>query len=185
GRGRAEFARVLVEFKVKKGFKEQMDIQYKNKENVVIGTKKVDVEYKWKPDIYSYRMVFGHNEKVCKKLGSVNVEKGNNLGNKDEIGGKIYMRIRKELYGTYRKKDVEKKDKNDNQNKNVEEDNTTQDTSNVRSLVWTVQEEILIAIKKSKDKYVVLEDEEYNEERELRKLWNEVRSTANIVADKP
>ncbi|GKE48554.1 hypothetical protein Tco_1479812 [Tanacetum coccineum] len=40
GRGRAEFARVLVEFDVNKGFKDKIDIQYKNKKNVVKGTKK-------------------------------------------------------------------------------------------------------------------------------------------------
>nr|GEY11446.1 putative receptor-like protein kinase At5g39000 [Tanacetum cinerariifolium] len=168
-RRRADFARVLVEFEVKKGFKEQIDIQYKNKENVVKGSKKVDVDYQWKPNICSHCMVFGHNEKVGKKFDSVNVEKGNNVGNKDEIRGKNivdvgfvevnnrkgenskgnnnYVRNQQRqgqkqyenkggtTYRTYRKKDVGKKDQNDNQNKNVEEDNTTQDINNGRSLV--------------------------------------------------
>ncbi|GKC31240.1 hypothetical protein Tco_1038534, partial [Tanacetum coccineum] len=203
-RGRAEFARVLVEFEVKKDFKEHIDIQYKNKENVVKGTKKVDVEYQWKPDICSHCMVFRHNEKVSKKLDRDNVEKVNNVGNKDEIKGKNtmddgfvkvknrkgentrgnsnYVRNQQRLghkqfennggakYGTYRKKDVGRKDINDNQNKNVEEDNTTQDTNDGRSSVWTLQEEILTAIKKSKNRYAVLREYEYNKERLLMQL---------------
>ncbi|GKC05519.1 putative receptor-like protein kinase [Tanacetum coccineum] len=176
GRGRAEFARVLVEFEVKKGFKEHIDIQYKNKENVVIGTKKVDVEYQWKPDICSHCMVFGHNKKVCKTLGNANEEKGNNVGNKDETRGPNivddgFVEVKNRKMGQLkRKKDVGKKDQNDNQSKKVEEDNTTQETNKGRSSGWTIQEEILTAIQKSKNRYVVLEDEEYNEERELRQL---------------
>ncbi|GKE56513.1 hypothetical protein Tco_1495698, partial [Tanacetum coccineum] len=61
-------------------------------------------------------------------------------------------------------------DINDNQNKNVEEDNTTQDTNDGRSSVWTLQEEILTAIKKSKNRYAVLREYEYNKERLLMQL---------------
>ncbi|GKB83474.1 ATPase, F1/V1/A1 complex, alpha/beta subunit [Tanacetum coccineum] len=64
GRGRAEFARFLVEFDVKKGFKDEIMIQYKSKENVVKGVKKVVVEYLWEPDICSNCLVFGHSEKT-------------------------------------------------------------------------------------------------------------------------
>ncbi|GJY69516.1 ATPase, F1/V1/A1 complex, alpha/beta subunit [Tanacetum coccineum] len=45
GKGRAEYARVLVEFDVDKGFKEEICIQYRSKDNVIRGTKKVKVEY--------------------------------------------------------------------------------------------------------------------------------------------
>ncbi|GKB24961.1 RNA-directed DNA polymerase, eukaryota, reverse transcriptase zinc-binding domain protein [Tanacetum coccineum] len=179
-RGRAEFARVLVEFEVKKDFKEHMLSKF----NKILRscryweTKKVkvDVEYQWKPDICSHCMVFGHNKKVCKTLGNANEEKGNNVGNKDETRGPNivddgFVEVKNRKMGQLkRKKDVGKKDQNDNQSKKVEEDNTTQETNKGRSSGWTIQEEILTAIQKSKNRYVVLEDEEYNEERELRQL---------------
>ncbi|GJR71586.1 RNA-directed DNA polymerase, eukaryota, reverse transcriptase zinc-binding domain protein [Tanacetum coccineum] len=44
GFGRLEYARVLVEFDVKKGFKEKIEVQYRNKENEVKGSKTVKDE---------------------------------------------------------------------------------------------------------------------------------------------
>ncbi|PWA54043.1 hypothetical protein CTI12_AA439110 [Artemisia annua] len=65
--GKADYARVLVEFDVKKGFKEKIVIQYRNKENEVKGSKTVNIEYLWKPEICSHYSVFGHDVKKCSK----------------------------------------------------------------------------------------------------------------------
>ncbi|GKD16218.1 hypothetical protein Tco_1205376 [Tanacetum coccineum] len=77
-RGRADFARVLVEFDVKKGFEEEICIQYMSKENIVKGTK------------------------VCRKVNKSNnkeandnpVMNENNGSNKDDKGF-IEVRYRK------------------------------------------------------------------------------------------
>ncbi|GKD33361.1 RNA-directed DNA polymerase, eukaryota, reverse transcriptase zinc-binding domain protein, partial [Tanacetum coccineum] len=79
--------RVLVEFNVKKGFKEEIVIQYKSKENIVKGTKNVVVEYQWKLVICSNCMVFRHSKSKCSKLDKNNVEKDNNVDIKDESSG--------------------------------------------------------------------------------------------------
>ncbi|GJY36109.1 RNA-directed DNA polymerase, eukaryota, reverse transcriptase zinc-binding domain protein [Tanacetum coccineum] len=58
GEGRMDFARILVEFDVMKGFKEKIELQYRDKDNNKKGTKHVKVEYAWKPDICSHCKVF-------------------------------------------------------------------------------------------------------------------------------
>nr|GEU90296.1 hypothetical protein [Tanacetum cinerariifolium] len=63
---RTEFARVLVEVDADKGFKETVELQYKDEHNQVKGTKTVKVAYDWKPDICSHCVVFGHDHKNCK-----------------------------------------------------------------------------------------------------------------------
>ncbi|GJT55299.1 RNA-directed DNA polymerase, eukaryota, reverse transcriptase zinc-binding domain protein [Tanacetum coccineum] len=170
GRERADFARVLVEFEAKKGFKEHIDIQYRSKDNVVIGTKKVEVEYQWKPDICSHCMVFGHKERTCKKIVRNEVEE--NSTNEE---------------GRYGKKENKEKDKVDNsftEVRNRKRENVRFNNNNVRNQRrWGPkqnsnatyvrkedgkQEEILSAIKKTKNKYAIFEEEEYDEEIELR-----------------
>ncbi|GJU73070.1 hypothetical protein Tco_1264475 [Tanacetum coccineum] len=64
--GRTKFARVLVEVDVDKGFKETIELQYRDKQHKVEGTKTVNVVYDWKPSICSHSVVFGHDHKSCK-----------------------------------------------------------------------------------------------------------------------
>ncbi|GKA91848.1 ty3-gypsy retrotransposon protein [Tanacetum coccineum] len=68
GKGRAEYARVLAELDVNKGIKDEIDVQYRSKDNVIKGTKKVKVEYVWKPVICSHCKVFRHRDEKCKKF---------------------------------------------------------------------------------------------------------------------
>ncbi|GKA26637.1 RNA-directed DNA polymerase, eukaryota, reverse transcriptase zinc-binding domain protein [Tanacetum coccineum] len=49
GTGKAAYARVMVEVDAQKGFKDSIEIQYKDKINCVIRTKFVKVECSWKP----------------------------------------------------------------------------------------------------------------------------------------
>ncbi|GJR34281.1 RNA-directed DNA polymerase, eukaryota, reverse transcriptase zinc-binding domain protein [Tanacetum coccineum] len=67
GFGRLEYAKVLVEFDLKKGFKDKIEVRYRNKENEVKGSKTVKVEYSWKPEICSHCLVFGHGDKIVLK----------------------------------------------------------------------------------------------------------------------
>ncbi|GJV34890.1 RNA-directed DNA polymerase, eukaryota, reverse transcriptase zinc-binding domain protein [Tanacetum coccineum] len=64
--GKTEFARVLVEINADKGFKEKVELQYKDKQNQVKGTKTVRVAYDWKPDVCSHCVFFGPDYKNCK-----------------------------------------------------------------------------------------------------------------------
>nr|GEX17593.1 RNA-directed DNA polymerase, eukaryota, reverse transcriptase zinc-binding domain protein [Tanacetum cinerariifolium] len=52
GEGRLDYARVLVEFDVTKGCKDKIEIQYRDENNNVKGSKQVNVKYDWKPESY-------------------------------------------------------------------------------------------------------------------------------------
>nr|GFB76484.1 hypothetical protein [Tanacetum cinerariifolium] len=67
GLGRTEYARVLVEIEAKKGLKEEMELQYRDKDQVVKGTQKIKVEYDWQPPVCSHCNVFGHSYEKCSK----------------------------------------------------------------------------------------------------------------------
>ena len=62
GTGNAGFARVLVEIKADKEFKEKIEICYKGADKVTKRSKFVDVEYSWKPPRCKHCKVFGHND---------------------------------------------------------------------------------------------------------------------------
>ncbi|GKB95962.1 RNA-directed DNA polymerase, eukaryota, reverse transcriptase zinc-binding domain protein, partial [Tanacetum coccineum] len=49
-----------------KGFKETIELQYRDKQHKVEGTKTINVVYDWKPSICSHCVVFGHDHKSCK-----------------------------------------------------------------------------------------------------------------------
>ncbi|GKF02069.1 zinc knuckle CX2CX4HX4C containing protein, partial [Tanacetum coccineum] len=53
GNGRFEFARVLIEMDAGKVFKTEIEVQYRDNENMVKGVKKVQVLYDWKPPVCS------------------------------------------------------------------------------------------------------------------------------------
>nr|GEX15550.1 RNA-directed DNA polymerase, eukaryota, reverse transcriptase zinc-binding domain protein [Tanacetum cinerariifolium] len=60
GNGRAGFARVLIKVEACKGLLDQIEIMYRNNENMEIERKFVKVEYDWKPSLCSFCLVFGH-----------------------------------------------------------------------------------------------------------------------------
>nr|GEX89195.1 hypothetical protein [Tanacetum cinerariifolium] len=103
GKGRAEYARVLVEFDVYKGFKKEICIKYKSKDNVIRGTKKVKVEYMRKPYICSQCKVFGHRDEKSSKFKRMS--EGNEhdkMKNKEsidveEVSGFTQVRYRKKF----------------------------------------------------------------------------------------
>ncbi|GKB26396.1 RNA-directed DNA polymerase, eukaryota, reverse transcriptase zinc-binding domain protein [Tanacetum coccineum] len=179
GRGRADFARVLVEFDVTKGFKKEICIQYMSKENIVKGTKVVNVEYQWRPEIYSHC----YNQKKGESRYFEN--KGRNTN------------------GVYKRKEVVKEVQNDQQKDKTDKSNDVHSKEAKGSRSKTIQDDILSPILKSNNKYVVLEEEETDERTKLkslkyrmlvdhfvyaancgidrRRLWNELRSAANVI----
>nr|GEY15601.1 hypothetical protein [Tanacetum cinerariifolium] len=77
GTGKTEYARVLVEVEVEasKGFKEEVVLQYRDKNQNVKGTNMVKIAYDWKPPLCYHCGVFGHDFKSCKKRTSKNNDK--------------------------------------------------------------------------------------------------------------
>ncbi|GJZ96178.1 RNA-directed DNA polymerase, eukaryota, reverse transcriptase zinc-binding domain protein, partial [Tanacetum coccineum] len=67
GMGRLDYARVLVEMVADKEFKKVIEVQYRDGENKVKGTKRVNVSYDWKPNVCTHCKVFGHEFKGCTK----------------------------------------------------------------------------------------------------------------------
>nr|GFB76102.1 hypothetical protein [Tanacetum cinerariifolium] len=60
------YARVLVEVSACKEFKEFIELQYKDDKGVIVRSKKIKVEYSWKPTRCNDCNVFGHNFTMCK-----------------------------------------------------------------------------------------------------------------------
>ncbi|GJZ38640.1 RNA-directed DNA polymerase, eukaryota, reverse transcriptase zinc-binding domain protein [Tanacetum coccineum] len=65
GNGRVGFARVFIEVEACKGLPNQVEIMYKNKDNMETGRKNVKVKYDWKPPVCSFCSVFGHRIENC------------------------------------------------------------------------------------------------------------------------
>ncbi|PWA58708.1 hypothetical protein CTI12_AA397300 [Artemisia annua] len=173
-----EFARVLVEFDVYKGFKDEIVIQYRNKDNVVKRTKTVKVEYMWKPDICSHCSVFGHNTKCCEKrpkseeemeeIKKQAMEKNNNEGfvdvQKFRRGGfRRQMGDTKKQEGNNGGMDRngnvwKKKAMNNNHNQNAADKRPVQNNQQSPQKTWKLPEKEINAMRNTANKYVVLSD---------------------------
>ncbi|PWA78354.1 hypothetical protein CTI12_AA213790 [Artemisia annua] len=66
GKGIIGYARVLVEVQANHDFREFIIVQYRNGKGEIIRTKRIDVEYSWKPNKYEHCNVFGHSFVQCK-----------------------------------------------------------------------------------------------------------------------
>ncbi|GJY82054.1 RNA-directed DNA polymerase, eukaryota, reverse transcriptase zinc-binding domain protein [Tanacetum coccineum] len=82
GIGNFGFARVLVEMDAEKDLKDEIEIHYVDKNNAVKGSKKIRVDYDWKPPICSHCKVFGHHIRNCNKEGDM--VKGNDSVDRPE-----------------------------------------------------------------------------------------------------
>ncbi|GJS40876.1 RNA-directed DNA polymerase, eukaryota, reverse transcriptase zinc-binding domain protein [Tanacetum coccineum] len=99
GTGRSAFARVLVEIDAANGFKDTIEIQYKDKNNNVIRTKFVKVEFSWKPVSCSHCKVFGHNGARCHKNRVKKYQLDNNKGVKVNSDNEGFVKVRNKRYG--------------------------------------------------------------------------------------
>ncbi|PWA65133.1 RNA-directed DNA polymerase, eukaryota, Reverse transcriptase zinc-binding domain protein [Artemisia annua] len=88
GVGNLDYARVLVEFDAEKEIKQEIEVQYRDKENRVKGSKKIKVLYDWKPTRCTECKVFGHDFNNC--MLNPNKNKGmESLGEKLDMASKI------------------------------------------------------------------------------------------------
>ncbi|PWA51539.1 hypothetical protein CTI12_AA448490 [Artemisia annua] len=67
GFGRTEYARVLVVMYAKKKLKDQIEFQYRDKNQNMKRIKFIIVEYDWKPNVCTHCCVFEHECKQCTK----------------------------------------------------------------------------------------------------------------------
>ena len=65
GTGNLDYARVFVEMVADKEIKNEVEVQYRDQEKNVKGTKKINVLYDWKPLRCSHCKVFGHDMEHC------------------------------------------------------------------------------------------------------------------------
>ncbi|PWA40462.1 hypothetical protein CTI12_AA562450 [Artemisia annua] len=188
GIGNLDYARVLVEFDAEKDLKYEIEVQYRDKENRIKGSKKVKVLYDWKPCRCTECKVFGHEFSQCKlnaNKGTGNdqmVEKvpvANNgdkyAGSKDKEGvftgrseqnkwnGQRQNGTNKRFNNSY-KQDAGRKFSNE-ESKYV--GNTGQ--AGVRK-VWNLKEKEAEGMKKSVNKYAVLHSLLDDDDQELRIL---------------
>ncbi|GJS13293.1 RNA-directed DNA polymerase, eukaryota, reverse transcriptase zinc-binding domain protein [Tanacetum coccineum] len=157
GKGRAEYARVLVEFDVNKGFKDEICVQYRSKDNVIKGTKKVKENGKKKESI-DVKDVDGFTE--------VKHRKNNEFRRNDGFGGNQWREGKRNVWnrnGTYKKK---KKEVVSN-----DEEQIKKKGSNVsdKGKDWTIQDVADKAIRISQNKFASLENLSENQELNLLK----------------
>nr|GEV21380.1 hypothetical protein [Tanacetum cinerariifolium] len=163
GTERAGFARVLIEVEACKGLANQIDILYKNKDNIVTGKKTVKVEYDWKPHMCSYCTMFGHGVKNCDCRPKTNRKKTiNNTKQPVKIvehhqdakkNIEIYKPINKE------KTNGEGSMGKSNQEKGVVSGNKVDKRSPNGKTGWNVHKDVIDSIRNSENKLFVLVDE--------------------------
>ncbi|GJT07882.1 ATPase, F1/V1/A1 complex, alpha/beta subunit [Tanacetum coccineum] len=88
GFGRIDYARVLVEIDASKGFKDMIELMYKDKQNNCKGVKKVKVEYSWKPLVCDFCKAFGHVGNGCtNKPKVINVDTAEKASVNEKMSG--------------------------------------------------------------------------------------------------
>nr|GEV03542.1 RNA-directed DNA polymerase, eukaryota, reverse transcriptase zinc-binding domain protein [Tanacetum cinerariifolium] len=155
GIGNLSYARVLVEMDAAKELKNEVEIHYVDKNKNVKGSEKVQVVYDWKPPVCTHCKVFGHEKKKCKnggadtndadKIGSFN----NNLQNQTEANGAWRM---------------DRKKQNDEVNIKGKEGHT------VKNNKWKVKEKVVEELKRTANKFSVLNTLPEDNDQELRTL---------------
>ncbi|GJV53270.1 RNA-directed DNA polymerase, eukaryota, reverse transcriptase zinc-binding domain protein [Tanacetum coccineum] len=158
GIGNFEYARVLVEMDAKKEIKSEIEIQYKDKSNNIKGCKKIKVVYDWKPPACSKCKVFGHEVRHYKK-GAQGREDGFmhdrcDRDAKGDMQGDPEVRRQE-----YRKKQV-------NDNNNVKNKNENVGVKNK----WNVKEKEVDEIRRTANKYFVLDSLPDDNDQVLRML---------------
>ncbi|GKA51826.1 hypothetical protein Tco_0745022, partial [Tanacetum coccineum] len=95
GTGRLGYVRVLVEIEASKGFLDNIEINYVDKQNKKKYAKWVKVEYSWRPMVCSHCKVFGDNHYKCtlRPRTEEEKEKSNNAGIKEK-GKDGYAKVR-------------------------------------------------------------------------------------------
>ncbi|GJQ95661.1 replication protein A 70 kDa DNA-binding subunit B-like protein [Tanacetum coccineum] len=188
GVGRVKYARVLVKVPTNKCFPDEIEVIYRDKDRVEICRKKIIVKFNWLPLRCSNCCVFGHDLKTCgkidhEKIEVVNLDK-NDKQNKDKEVNDDFTRVRNRKDYRKGKKETgqnlcegeeklksgceysKRKACNNGREKGPNSSSPTSSGSVKRA--WNVQGEILEAIKRSSNKYTVLEDQECENQKEAK-----------------
>ncbi|GKB48374.1 hypothetical protein Tco_0899127 [Tanacetum coccineum] len=159
GTSRLSYARVLVEVNAKDDLKDRIKVCCKEKNKVTVGIKFVGVEYAWKPPKCSHCAIFGHEHSKCE----FNPKRMKEKDNQTQADSKKEKITDKEGFVQFRpiRKEGQNSDVNNNDNKSQNEKSGYQ-TPN-RKKEWKVAKDVIDAIRKSANKYSVLEDQKDDE----------------------
>ncbi|GKB79501.1 ATPase, F1/V1/A1 complex, alpha/beta subunit [Tanacetum coccineum] len=176
GIGNFDFARVLVEMNAYKEFKKEIVIQYRDKNNNVKGNKTVKVAYDWKPPSCDHCKVFGHVTTLCKKGGAIfdmgdlktkeNPEEG-----KEELNNGNHEELRKEINQEYRSNSSIRNNAGKFQGARSNQSSQKEgDESKVQKNKWNVKEKVVEEIRKSANKFSILNTLPEDDDHEIRIL---------------
>lgn len=192
GTGNIGFARVLVEIKADREFKEKIEICYKDNGLLIRNSKFVNVEYSWKPPRCSHCKVYGHTDSTCgmnvRKEDGKNESSDKNSGDKDanksegfnkvkqgngNKGAKMNKgtkgaRTRMEFRPVMKKPESEVHNQSKHNQRNEVNMQNNKDTVSTSSPVttkstWKVDKNAIEELKRSANKYAVLEEIEGHE----------------------
>ncbi|GJX65470.1 RNA-directed DNA polymerase, eukaryota, reverse transcriptase zinc-binding domain protein [Tanacetum coccineum] len=196
--GRLGYTRVLIEVDVKKGLPKSIDIQYFDKDYKMIISKTVKVLYDWKPPLCTKCSVFGHRDGNCikhkgydrmevnadkreheKKNFEVVRNRRNSVGGKQKRGNPSNNNKKNHNDPNRKNKGVIYRVVNSKQSQvvpgmeNKEGMNETVKSANVSPrFIWNVQDDILSAIKRTTNKFAVLQEEGSNPPLSVTGKWN-------------
>ncbi|PWA37129.1 zinc knuckle CX2CX4HX4C [Artemisia annua] len=189
GTGNIGFARVLVEIKADREFKDKIEICYKGNGQMIKNSKFVDVEYSWKPPRCSHCKVYGHNDSTCRmriNVESVDSDKNNQSketnnrdgpkevkqgnGSKGVTQNKGFKGFKNRMeYKPVKKKpntdvNTQAKDKHENKLDTENHKNTMGSNSpGTPKNSWKVDKSAIEELRRSANKYAVLEEIDENE----------------------
>ncbi|GJZ23061.1 RNA-directed DNA polymerase, eukaryota, reverse transcriptase zinc-binding domain protein [Tanacetum coccineum] len=190
GIGRLGYARVLVEVNAKDDLKDRIKVCYKDKNKVTIRTKFVGVEYAWKPLKCSHCAVFGHEHSKCE----FNPKRMKEKDNQTQADSKKEKIADKEGFVQEKYNKLNKNRGNENMGEMIQNEKSGYQTPN-REKEWKVTKDVIDAIRKSANKYSVLEDQNDNKtlrgitldekggNKEDEILDNENEMANNVVSD--
>nr|GEW38054.1 hypothetical protein [Tanacetum cinerariifolium] len=155
--GRSAFTRVLVEIEAVKGFKDLIEIQYKDKSNNVIRTKFMKVEFSWKPISCSHCNVFGYNDtRAGNNKGKEQTKESITINGRGEVNAKVQ-------YKYVPKNDGNKENMKPEMNKQMKDSQFKTSTQSPFKKSYNVGKNIE-ELRISANTYSVLTNEESNEE---------------------
>ncbi|GJY68242.1 RNA-directed DNA polymerase, eukaryota, reverse transcriptase zinc-binding domain protein [Tanacetum coccineum] len=190
GIGNLSYVRVLVEMDATKELKNEIDIQYVDKNKNVKGSKKVQVVYDWKPPSCSCYKVFGHDIRKCKNGGVVNnnneglqnvgTSAAENTGNEQQDNSsKFVTQGRKKIskpenfnnQNLQQQKQVNGSWRMENKKHNGYKDNRKNNAgNNVENNKWKVMEKVVENLRNIANKFSVLNTLPDDNDQELRTL---------------
>ncbi|GJW74532.1 RNA-directed DNA polymerase, eukaryota, reverse transcriptase zinc-binding domain protein [Tanacetum coccineum] len=163
GTGRFGFARVLIDVEAEKGLPDKVEIVYKNRDGLVTGKKIEEFMEMEREELRKKQENAGYEQVRYKKIGGKKENpKGEKRIDNEELKGK------KVMY-----KPVEKMGNNeeDTRGNEVEKEQLLDKESSKTD--WNVQKDIINSIRKSANKYAVLDEENKNGNLSKRENENE------------